>query len=278
MDEATPDISALTAAALLDDLPVPMILYALDGRAVAINAAAEQFWGVDRRTLIGSLNLHTDATAQSVDVAATLARVGRGERVYREPTRDSVAPNTPDAREIWYQAVIFPVRGADGQVAYAGYIYSDVTHQIEQQQQLARTEEENAAQRHLIAELAIPVVQVWEGILLAPLVGSIDGRRAALVVEQLLDAIVRESADVVILDITGVPIVDTEVANYLVNTARAVRLLGADIALTGMRGEIAQAVVQLGIDLGQFASHASLQAGLAWAFQRRGLRLAERPA
>lgn len=270
MDEATPDISALTAAALLDDLPVPMILYALDGRAVAINAAAEQFWGVDRRTLIGSLNLHTDATAQSVDVAATLARVGRGERVYREPTRDSVAPNTPDAREIWYQAVIFPVRGADGQVAYAGYIYSDVTHQIEQQQQLARTEEENAAQRHLIAELAIPVVQVWEGILLAPLVGSIDGRRAALVVEQLLDAIVRESADVVILDITGVPIVDTQVANRLIQTAQAARLLGAEVVLTGIRPEVAQTLVGLGVDLGAITTYSTLESAIGSVLGQAG--------
>jgi rsbT co-antagonist protein RsbR len=276
MDETPPDSLPAALASFLEDVPVPIIVYDLAGTCRGLNRAAEEFWGLRRADAVNILNLYADATAQVVNIPETLARVSGGERVQREPTRDVAAANTPDARPIWYQATIFPVRDAEGAVRYAGYIYHDVTAQMEQREQLERTQEQNLAQQHLIEELASPVVQVWEGILLAPLVGALDSRRAVIVIEQLLEAIVRQSADVVILDVTGVPLIDTAVASHLVNTARAVRLLGADIALTGMRSELAQAVVQLEIDLSQFVTHADLQSGLAWAFARRELQVLRR--
>jgi rsbT co-antagonist protein RsbR len=110
---------------------------------------------------------------------------------------------------------------------------------------------------------------------LAPLVGAIDSRRINGITERLLEAIVRFSADVVIVDVTGVPLIDVATASGLVQVAQAVRLLGSDIVLTGMGSEMAQAVVQLDIDLSRFVTQANLQAGLAWAFVRRRLRLTD---
>jgi PAS domain S-box-containing protein len=272
MAEHPPDRFPLSAASFLDDVPLPIVIYALDGTMVAMNSNAETFWGLSRSDMSG-FSVFDDPTAAVVDVAATYAKVRNGEIVIREPTRDVVARNTAAERQIWYQAIIFPVRAPDHTIAYAGYIYRDVTAHIEQSEQIALAQEEIATQQALIQELSIPVVEVWEGILLAPLVGAMDARRAATVTEQLLAAIVNFSADVVILDVTGVPFIDAVVAASLVNTARAVQLLGSDIALTGVRSEIAQAVVRLEIDLSQFATHANLQAGLAWAFARRKLQV-----
>jgi anti-anti-sigma regulatory factor len=109
-----------------------------------------------------------------------------------------------------------------------------------------------------------------------PLIGLIDAGRAARITQDLLEAIVRYRSDCVILDITGVATVDAEVASYLVSAARACRLLGSEVALVGVRIRVAQILVQLSVDLSEVITHANLQAGLAWAFERRGLRVTSR--
>ncbi len=273
MAEQPQDLFPITAASLLDDIPLPIIIYALDGTIVAFNSYAETFWGIKRSEYLGTYNAFQDPANSPLMLTETYARVRNGEIVIRDPTRDRFAPGMAEERPIWYQAIIFPVRDPDRVINYVGYIYQDVTAKMEQVDLITQAREKIAAQQALIQELSIPVVEVWQGILLAPLVGALDARRASNVTEQLLAAIVSFSAEVVILDVTGVPLIDTAVAAYLVNAARAVRLLGSDIILTGVRSEIAQAVVQLGIDLSQFVTRANLQAGLAWAFARRELRV-----
>jgi rsbT co-antagonist protein RsbR len=264
---------SLTASTFLDDLPLPIIIYDLDGMVVLINSAAESFWGLKRADQVGIFNAFNDPTAAVVNLSETYARVRNGEIITRAPTRDITGANTEAERPIWYQAIIFPVRLPDQAITYAGYIYYDVTAQMEQSARINHAQEEIAAQQALIQQLSFPVVVVWEGILLAPLVGSMDARRATAITEQLLMEIVRFSADVVILDVTGLPLIDMEVAAYLVNAARAVRMLGSEIVLTGISSELAQTVVQIGIDLSQFVTQANLQAGLAWAFARRHLQV-----
>lgn len=123
------------------------------------------------------------------------------------------------------------------------------------------------SQAQALTELSTPVIQVWEGIIALPLVGSIDSIRAKEIMEKLLDAVVTYSADVVIIDITGVPVVDTQVANRLMRTVEAVRLLGTNSIITGINPVIAQTLVQLGVDLSQLTTKASLRAGLQQAFK-----------
>jgi rsbT co-antagonist protein RsbR len=264
---------SVTASTFLDDLPLPIIIYDFDGMMVLINSAAETFWGMKRDEQVGIFNAFNDATATVINLSETYARIRNGEMITRTPTRDVTGAHTEAERSIWYQAIIFPVRTPDQVITYAGYIYSDVTAKMEQSALINRAQEEIATQHALIQQLSFPVVEVWEGILLAPLVGAMDARRATGITEQLLLEIVRCSADVVILDVTGLPHIDLEVAAYLVNAARAVRMLGSEIVLTGMSSELAQTVVQIGIDLSQFVTHANLQAGLGWAFTRRHLQV-----
>jgi rsbT co-antagonist protein RsbR len=126
-----------------------------------------------------------------------------------------------------------------------------------------------------IQELSTPVVQLWDGILLAPLVGYIDDKRAELLVERLLGAITERRAEIVLLDITGVSRVDAAVADHLVRIVRASRLLGARAVLVGISPAIAGTLVALGVDLGQIETSADLQRGLARAFQYIGLRVGD---
>jgi rsbT co-antagonist protein RsbR len=123
------------------------------------------------------------------------------------------------------------------------------------------------SQAQALTELSTPVIQVWEGIIALPLVGSIDSVRAKEIMEKLLEAVVAQEADVVIIDITGVPVVDTQVANRLMRTVEAVRLLGTNSIITGINPVIAQTLVQLGVDLSQLSTKSSLRAGLQQAFK-----------
>lgn len=124
------------------------------------------------------------------------------------------------------------------------------------------------AQRRTIRELSTPILPVHDGVIVLPLVGFVDRQRATQVMENLLQAITAYQADIVILDITGVPVVDTSVVNYIMQTVRAVHLVGAQMVLVGISPEIAQAVVQLGLNLRDITTRANLQQGIEYAFER----------
>ena len=131
-------------------------------------------------------------------------------------------------------------------------------------------------QREAMLELSTPVIQVWQGILTLPLIGTIDSFRARQVTEQLLDRITQTQATFVILDITGVPIVDTNVANHLIKTIRAASLLGTHCILVGIGPEIAQTLVRLGVDLSGIETRGTLQDGLELALRAQGWQISPR--
>ena len=122
-------------------------------------------------------------------------------------------------------------------------------------------------QQQDMLELSTPVVQIWDRIICLPLIGTLDSRRTQLMMERLLERIVRSRAEVAILDITGVPTVDTQVANYLIKTVNAVRLLGSTCIVTGVGPAIAQTIVHLGIDLAGIITRNQLSDGIKLAFE-----------
>lgn len=117
-------------------------------------------------------------------------------------------------------------------------------------------------QRIALQELSASLIPVFEKISVMPLVGTIDTERAKLIMENLLDGVVKQRAEVVLLDITGVPVVDTMVAHHIIQAADAVRLVGAKCMLVGIRPEIAQTIVTLGINLNEFTTTSTLQRGM----------------
>lgn len=122
-----------------------------------------------------------------------------------------------------------------------------------------------------ITEISTPVIRVWDGILALPIIGTLDSARTQVVMESLLTEIVESGSSVAILDISGVPTVDSLVAQHLLKTVSATRLMGAECVISGIRPEIAQTIVHLGIDLSSIVTKASLASALLYAF--RTLRL-----
>jgi rsbT co-antagonist protein RsbR len=128
-----------------------------------------------------------------------------------------------------------------------------------------------AQQRVTISELQTPVIEVWDGILALPIIGSVDTARAQEMNEALLERIVATDSEIVLLDITGVPVVDTAVARHLLETVSAARLLGADVFIVGLSSRTAMTLVQLGLDLSHVTTRVTLAKGLELAFARLGL-------
>jgi rsbT co-antagonist protein RsbR len=136
---------------------------------------------------------------------------------------------------------------------------------------LKAREEVISHQQAEMLELSTPVVELWEGVLALPLIGTLDSRRTQTVMEALLQRIVDTGSEIAIIDITGVPTVDTLTAQHLIKTITATRLMGADCIISGIRPQIAQTIVHLGVDLGDVLTKSSIAGALALALKRRGL-------
>ena len=136
---------------------------------------------------------------------------------------------------------------------------------------LKSREETIRRQQEEMLELSTPVVKLWEGILALPLIGTLDSARTQVVMESLLEAIVQTNSRVAIIDITGVPTVDTVVAQHLLKTVTAARLMGADCIISGVRPQIAQTIVHLGINLLDVTTKATLSDAFAIALQKTGV-------
>ncbi|MBD1398659.1 STAS domain-containing protein [Pontibacter sp. JH31] len=124
-----------------------------------------------------------------------------------------------------------------------------------------------------ISEISTPVIRVWDGILALPIIGTLDSARTQIVMENLLQEIVNTGSNIAILDISGVPAVDSLVAQHLIKTVSATRLMGAECIISGIRAEIAQTIVHLGIDLSNIKTKASLASALQLAFSMTNLEV-----
>jgi len=133
---------------------------------------------------------------------------------------------------------------------------------------LKSREEVIRRQQQELLELSTPVVELWTGILALPLIGTLDSARTQIVMESLLNAIVRTGAAIAIIDITGVPTVDTLVAQHLLKTVAAARLMGADCIISGIRPQIAQTIVHLGVDLSEVSTKATLADAFTLALRK----------
>jgi rsbT co-antagonist protein RsbR len=162
------------------------------------------------------------------------------------------------AQEIWTATLLLDRLG----------LYTTEFAQRDRDAVIARQQEE-------MLELSTPVVQLWEGILALPLIGTLDSARTQVVMENLLQQIVASGAEIAIIDITGVPTVDTLVAQHLLKTISAARLMGADCIISGIRPQIAQTIVHLGVEL-NVISKATMAGAFALALGRIGKTVVDR--
>ena len=233
------------------------------GHVASWNAGAERFKGYRAEEIIGkhfscfypAEAIQRGLPEQELKVAA---KEGRFE--------DESWRVRKGGEKFWASVIISALRDKDGTLRG----YSKVTRDLTERKQ---AEERIQQQSKEIMELSTPVMQVWQGVVVAPLIGSLDSNRTQQFMERLLGRIVETNSPVALVDIMGVPTVDTQTAQHLIETISAVRLLGAQVVLTGVRPAIAQTLVHLGIDLSGIMTRSSLSAGLQVALDILNLKV-----
>ena len=165
------------------------------------------------------------------------------------------------AHELWEMTVLIDELG----------LYTAEVYQQSREEVILR-------QQQSMLELSTPVVQLWENVLALPLIGTLDSARTQVVMESLLQRIVETSAKIAVIDITGVPTVDTLVAQHLMKTVSAARLMGADCIISGIRPQIAQTIVHLGVNLNDIVTKATLADAFQIALQQLGAKVTKATA
>lgn len=250
--------------AVLEQLPTPIMAIDRDFNVVFMNPVGCGWLGKERKDIVGKecFALWQTPHCQTPECRARRAMEADDVFVARNETHRNGEP-VP----IEYTAA--PLKDSRGKVIGAlGYII-DVTERV-------RAEETLRQQSRTILELSTPVIKLWDEIVLLPLVGVIDTRRAQQMMERLLQAIVETEARVAIIDVTGVPVIDTSVAQHVLKTVRAARMLGADVVITGFSPDAAQTLTKLGIDLSAIRTRGTLQAGVAEALVLIGRQVTSR--
>ena len=213
--------------------------------------------------------VHPDEYPKLVHMAEVSQRMGYWEGSLRYLRADGVSFNA--------RLKAFRVTSASGELIARCVLVRDATPEERAEEERSALEEEmQRAQAAALRELAAPLLPLAEGVLAMPLVGSLDATRTPRIIELMLEGITRTGAGHVIVDITGVPVVDAEVAESIVRAARAAELVGAEVVLTGVRGAVAKTLLDLDVNLGGMETWSTLRAGVAHAIgherQKRQMR------
>ncbi len=241
----------------------PLVTIGPDGKVTDINAATEIATGYPRSELIG-----TDFAGYFTDPAK--ARAG-----YQQVFRDGQVRDYPlemrhpsgKVTSVLFNASVY--KDAEGKVIGVFAAARDITERKESEARIKQ-------QANEILELSTPVMQVWKGVVVAPLIGSLDSSRTQQFMERLLSRIVETKSPVALVDIMGVPTIDTQTAQHLIEAISAVKLLGSQVVLTGVRPAIAQTLVHLGVNLSDISTRSSLAAGLQVAFTKLELEVVKK--
>ncbi len=257
--------------AAIDALPDPFFVKDTEHHWIVGNRALADLLGQPLEAIIG----RTDADFLPADQVVEFYRTDDEVCRSGEPNINEEPITLPDGsrRMLWTRK--FPVRDESGTIVGLMGTITDITELKHLQDSLSSLEADLNQklqviedQDRMLNELAAPVIQIWDRVLLLPLVGAVSSHRAMQVMTDLLQAVEQSAARIALLDITGVPIVDTSVANHLMQTVQAAQLLGCQCVLVGIGPEIAQTLVQLNVDFGQIVTMASLQDGLEYALRR----------
>lgn len=213
------------------------------------------------------------------EAAKKYAREMAKKGVLEAMTVDQIIMGMLKLRDVYGRFIFFKYQKNVDKLYKVLGVYEPVANRILSIVALAFVEEREmkiTEQQQAMLTLSTPVLQIRDQILVLPLIGTIDSARAAQIVEQLLNSIVVTQASVVIIDITGVPIIDTAVANHLIKTIQAAKMLGADTIITGISPANAQTLVTLGVDLSMMTTRGSLRSGVKLADEMLKLVVMER--
>ena len=246
---------ARALAAIVESSEDAIIGKGLDGTVLSWNSGAERTYGYSAREMVGkSISILTPPDHPD-EVSGILRRIGQGEYIEHYET----IRIRKDGQRIDVSLTISPIKDESGRITGASTIGRDITESKRKEETIRRQTQE-------ILELSTPVIQVWQGVVVAPLIGTMDSARTQRFMERFLNAIVNTNSSVALVDITGVPTIDTQTAQHLIEAISSAQLLGTKVVLTGVRPAIAQTLVHLGIDLSEIDTRSSLSAGLRVAF------------
>jgi rsbT co-antagonist protein RsbR len=264
--EATLRTEAQLFRALIDNMEVAVFAVDRQGTYTFHDGKGVEVAGLSRGELLGKNIFELFSNSKGLkNIRAALA----GEAAH------SIAEAHGRVWETWYA----PIRDDRDEVTSAVGISLDVTQAKRTEQELRAKLDLIDKQQQVIRDLSTPIIEVWSKVLTLPMVGVVDSARTAEVMDSLLEAVVRTGARFAILDLTGVEAVDTKTAAYLFELVRAVRLLGAEGIITGIRPTVAQTVVALGLDLTSITTLSNLRAGLRHCIvQMNRERIAAAPA
>jgi rsbT co-antagonist protein RsbR len=253
------DSSATSPTGFRPNAPNAILVANIDGVINYANQATRTLLGYDTAMTDVQITDHVAASPeQFTDMAAQIASKGMWSGLLDYRRRDGEV--------VQCYASSFLIRASDNSPAVIASIINDMTDQLRvEQERMGLQEQVIQAQQVALRELSTPLMPLADGIVAMPLIGTIDSRRAQQVIEELLQGVSDNRAATAIIDITGVPVVDTQVAGALLRAAQAVELLGARVILTGIRPEVAQTLVGIGVNLGSIVTRSTLQDGIAYA-------------
>jgi len=254
---------------ILDNTP-GILLFAknMQGQIILCNQGFETFLQQSRESLYGK-TVYDILPKEAADFIAANEREmleqGKPLEVEEEVRKEDGT--------FTYVSRKFPLYDKEGVMHGLFSLSTDITERKRVEEERAVFQNQVIAmQREAMLQISTPLIPLADGVVVMPLIGSIDNLRVQQVMETLLEGIVTHQAEVAILDITGVPTIDNLVANALMQTAQAVNLLGAEVVLTGIQPKLAQTLVALGADLRSLVTRSSLQSGIAYALERKSRR------
>lgn len=274
---------------MFDAIPDAIGIYQRNGLMVAGNRAWEVFWRLPHDNLVvGNLNLLEARDVHPEHVAA-FKRALEGEIVSSPVVEINLSDNESfgelGLKHVWMATTMAPIRGTDGEIHYVMCVFHDRSELVLAERRIAGAEDIIASQRetiealrtakdqikqqqNLINQLSVPIIEIWPGVVLLPVIGLVDERRASEMTERVLASVSTLNARHVILDLTGAHDLDTTSAGHLLRILQAVQLLGASAMIAGIRPDVARLIVELGISLDSTRTVRNLRSALANIIQK----------
>lgn len=252
--------ASLYARSLLEASLDPLITISAEGKITDVNRSTEEVTGLTRDKLIG-------ADFSDYFTEPEKARAGYQKVMTEGLVRDyplTIRHVSGKTTDVMYNATVY--RNEVGEVQGIFAAARDITER-------KRTEEALQKRDEIISKLSTPLVSIGEGIVMLPVIGILDSTRARQLTESVLEHIQRSNTEMVVMDISGIAAIDTKTANYILRTVQAVKLMGSEFVITGVRPDVAATLVTLGVDLTGIVTRGSLQEGLQYAYDKLGFKL-----